>query len=78
MGNRGYPALNSDGKDDGVHVMVYRADDIERDPACKLTRGGMILIALLSGGDYDQVSVNYPCVLYDLITHIVGPILIGS
>ncbi|KAB5591761.1 hypothetical protein CTheo_4793 [Ceratobasidium theobromae] len=54
MGNRGYPALNSDGKDDGVHVMVYRADDIERDPACKLTRGGMILIALLSGGDYDQ------------------------
>ncbi|KAH7333717.1 hypothetical protein B0J17DRAFT_578612, partial [Rhizoctonia solani] len=53
-GNRGYPALNRDGKDDGVHVMVYRMDDIEKDPACKLTRGGMILIALLSGGDYDQ------------------------
>ncbi|CAE6442612.1 unnamed protein product [Rhizoctonia solani] len=53
-GNRGYPALNHDGKDDGVHVMVYRMDDIERDPACKLTRGGMILIGLLSGGDYDQ------------------------
>ncbi|CAE6390517.1 unnamed protein product [Rhizoctonia solani] len=53
-GNRGYPALNREGKDDGVHVMVYRMDDIERDPACKLTRGGMILIALLSGGDYDQ------------------------
>ncbi|CAE6472380.1 unnamed protein product [Rhizoctonia solani] len=53
-GNRGYPALNREGKDDGVHVMVYRMDDIEKDPACKLTRGGMILIALLSGGDYDQ------------------------
>ncbi|CCO36229.1 Flap endonuclease GEN homolog 1 [Rhizoctonia solani AG-1 IB] len=52
-GNRGYPALNRDGKDDGVHVMVYRMDDIESDPACKLTRGGMILIGLLSGGDYD-------------------------
>jgi Holliday junction resolvase YEN1 len=39
-----------------VHVMVYRMDDIESDPACKLTRGGMILIGLLSGGDYDQVS----------------------
>ncbi|KDN37084.1 hypothetical protein RSAG8_10359, partial [Rhizoctonia solani AG-8 WAC10335] len=53
-GNRGYPALNREGKDDGVHVMVYRMKDIEEDPACKLTRGGMILIALLSGGDYDQ------------------------
>ncbi|CAE6416976.1 unnamed protein product [Rhizoctonia solani] len=53
-GNRGYPALNREGKDDGVHVMVYRMDDIEKDPACRLTRGGMILIALLSGGDYDQ------------------------
>ncbi|CAE6456961.1 unnamed protein product [Rhizoctonia solani] len=53
-GNRGYPALNRDGKDDGVHVMVYRMEDIEKDPACKLTRGGMILIGLLSGGDYDQ------------------------
>ncbi|CAE6506169.1 unnamed protein product [Rhizoctonia solani] len=53
-GNRGYPALNRVGKDDGVHVMVYRMSDIEKDPACKLTRGGMILIALLSGGDYDE------------------------
>jgi Holliday junction resolvase YEN1 len=38
-----------------MHVMVYRAEDLEKDPACRLTRGGMILIGLLSGGDYDQV-----------------------
>ncbi|KAF8598071.1 hypothetical protein BDV93DRAFT_512787 [Ceratobasidium sp. AG-I] len=53
-GNRSNPVLNSQGKDDGMHVKVYRAADIEKDPACRLTRGGMILIGLLSGGDYDQ------------------------
>ncbi|KAG8682397.1 hypothetical protein FRC09_016802, partial [Ceratobasidium sp. 395] len=53
-GNRSNPVLNKEGKDDGMHVMVYRAEDIEKDPACRLTRGGMILIGLLSGGDYDS------------------------
>ncbi|KAG9080858.1 hypothetical protein FRC06_006063 [Ceratobasidium sp. 370] len=53
-GNRSNPVLNKHGKDDGMHVMVYRAADIEKDPACRLTRGGMILIGLLSGGDYDS------------------------
>ncbi|KAG8744779.1 hypothetical protein FRC10_009427 [Ceratobasidium sp. 414] len=53
-GNRSNPVLNKHGKDDGMHVMVYRAVDIEKDSACRLTRGGMILIGLLSGGDYDS------------------------
>ncbi|QRV85302.1 XPG i-region domain-containing protein [Ceratobasidium sp. AG-Ba] len=53
-GNRSNPVLNKQGKDDGMHVMVYRAEDIEKDPACRLTQGGMILIGLLSGGDYDS------------------------
>lgn len=45
-----------------MHVKVYRAADIEKDPACRLTRGGMILIGLLSGGDYDQVGVVFSAI----------------
>ncbi|KZO91641.1 hypothetical protein CALVIDRAFT_505443 [Calocera viscosa TUFC12733] len=40
-------------KDDGQHVIIYRANDIESHPDIGLKRGDLILIGLLSGGDYN-------------------------
>ncbi|KAF8209790.1 PIN domain-like protein [Mycena galopus ATCC 62051] len=41
-------------KDDRHNVMVYTAENIFVTPTVSLTRGGILLIALLSGGDYDK------------------------
>ncbi|RDB28015.1 Flap endonuclease GEN 1 [Hypsizygus marmoreus] len=35
------------------HVILYTADSIEYSNGVKLTRGGLLLFALLAGGDYD-------------------------
>lgn len=43
------------GKEDGQHVNIYKLKDIEAHPDIGLTQGGLVLIALLRGGDYDQV-----------------------
>ncbi|KAG2143416.1 uncharacterized protein EDB93DRAFT_586831 [Suillus bovinus] len=57
-GNRAHPVKNADGRDDGNHVVTYRAADIlSHDDIC-LSRGGCILIGLLSGGDYHQAGVQ--------------------
>lgn len=53
-GNRSNPVLNSAGKDDKNHSWVYKMEDIISHPDVGLTRGGLILIGLLSGGDYEQ------------------------
>ena len=53
-GNRANPILNSAGKDDKNHSRVFRIQDIANHPDIRLTRGGMILIGLMSGGDYQQ------------------------
>ncbi|KAI9059099.1 hypothetical protein FKP32DRAFT_1634581 [Trametes sanguinea] len=53
-GNKSNPALNANGKPSEHHANVYTADAIENHPEVRLKRGGMILIALLSGGDYDS------------------------
>lgn len=58
-GNKANPALNSEGKASKYHVMVYRAEDIRSHPEIGLTKGGMILIALLAGGDYDKASTHF-------------------
>jgi hypothetical protein len=55
-GNKVNPALNSDGKASKYHVMVYTAEAIRNHPRVMLTRGGLILFALLAGGDYANVS----------------------
>ncbi|KAI0319963.1 PIN domain-like protein, partial [Amylostereum chailletii] len=55
-GNKFHPLKNSDGRDDGNHSMVYRASAIEEQ--VNLTRGGMILIGLLSGGDYHPAGLQ--------------------
>jgi hypothetical protein len=57
-GNKANPALNSEGKVSKHHVMVYTAEAVRNHPAVALTRGGLILFALLAGGDYDAVGVN--------------------
>ncbi|TFK54033.1 PIN domain-like protein [Heliocybe sulcata] len=53
-GNRSKPALNKDGKESKHHVMIFKANDIQSNPNIGLTRGGLILFALLKGGDYDE------------------------
>jgi len=53
-GNRANPILNSAGKDDKNHTRLFRIQDITNHPDIRLTRGGMILIGLMSGGDYQQ------------------------
>ncbi|TFK37652.1 hypothetical protein BDQ12DRAFT_705822 [Crucibulum laeve] len=57
-GNRANPALNSAGKDDKNHTRVYRRSDITDHPDICLTRGGLILIGLMRGGDYHQAGVS--------------------
>ncbi|KAJ3512565.1 hypothetical protein NMY22_g15298 [Coprinellus aureogranulatus] len=51
-GNKSNPALNALGKDDKNHTLVFKFSDIKTHPEIGLTRGGLILIGLLSGGDY--------------------------
>ncbi|KAF7331782.1 hypothetical protein MKEN_00058200 [Mycena kentingensis (nom. inval.)] len=57
-GNRSNPVLNADGRDDNNHSRVFRMDDIETHPDISLTRADMILIGLLSGGDYDTSGMT--------------------
>ncbi|KAL1727018.1 hypothetical protein EV714DRAFT_218167 [Schizophyllum commune] len=53
--NRAKPVLNSEGRDDKQHTMVYRLTDITSQ--LELTRGGLILIGLMAGGDYEQAGL---------------------
>ena len=48
---------NTDGCVDGNHSMVYTSANILAHPSVQLTRGGLILIGLLSGGDYHQAGL---------------------
>ncbi|KAG2356911.1 hypothetical protein BDR07DRAFT_1421973 [Suillus spraguei] len=57
-GNRAHPVKNADGRDDGNHVVTYRAADILSHEDICLSQGGCILIGLLSGGDYHQAGVQ--------------------
>ncbi|PFH50014.1 hypothetical protein AMATHDRAFT_92044, partial [Amanita thiersii Skay4041] len=56
-GNRANPILNSQGRDDKNHTRLYRASLVQSHPSVRLTRGGLILIGLLSGGDYAQAGL---------------------
>ncbi|KAH9009404.1 PIN domain-like protein [Lactarius hengduanensis] len=51
-GNSKHTTKNADGRVDGNHSMVYTSAEILAHPSIQLTRGGLILIGLLSGGDY--------------------------
>ncbi|KXN86679.1 hypothetical protein AN958_09763 [Leucoagaricus sp. SymC.cos] len=52
-GNKANPVLNSEGRDDRNHTRVFRFQDLHDHPDIKLTRGGLILIGIMSGGDYE-------------------------
>ena len=54
-GNKNDPATDASGKKCDQHTMVYTSDRISSHPHVGLTRGGMILVVMLSGGDYDEV-----------------------
>ena len=56
-GNRANPILNNQGRDDKNHTRLYRALKIRAHSSISLTRGGLILIGLLSGGDYAQAGL---------------------
>lgn len=51
-------AQMSAGNDDGEHVATYRASDVTAKVG--LTRGGLVLIALMAGGDYSNVRPTIP------------------
>ncbi|OJT11123.1 Flap endonuclease GEN -like protein [Trametes pubescens] len=53
-GNKAHPALNLNGKPCDQHATVYTAQAFRDHPEVRLTRAGLILTALLSGGDYDS------------------------
>ncbi|CDO75460.1 hypothetical protein BN946_scf184823.g14 [Trametes cinnabarina] len=55
---RNHSLKNSAGKDDGNHAMVYTAEDILQHEEIRLTQGGLILIGILRGGDYDQAGLD--------------------
>ncbi|KAJ3562539.1 hypothetical protein NP233_g9507 [Leucocoprinus birnbaumii] len=51
-GNRAHPALNAEGRDDKNHTHVFQSNNLQAHPDIQLSRGGLILISLMSGGDY--------------------------
>ena len=54
-GNKADPPKNVNGKTSLHHTRVYTAEEIQRHPDVRLTRGGLVLFALMSGGDCDDV-----------------------
>ncbi|KAF9784713.1 hypothetical protein BJ322DRAFT_864126 [Thelephora terrestris] len=56
-GNRPHATSGSSSKDDGNHAVIFRASEFSK-PEIDLTHGGLILIALLSGGDYHQAGLS--------------------
>ncbi|KAN0134508.1 hypothetical protein V8E53_007654, partial [Lactarius tabidus] len=59
LGNLKHATKNADGRVDGNHSTVYTLADILVHPSVQLTRGGLILIILLSGGDYHQAGLPH-------------------
>lgn len=53
-GNNGHPVSNTAGKSDDEHTFIYTSSAISQHPEIALTQDGLILIALLRGGDYDS------------------------
>ena len=56
-GNNKHATKNADGCVDGNHSTLYTSANILAHPSVQLTRGGLILIGLLSGGDYHQAGL---------------------
>ena len=56
-GNSKHATKNADGRVDGNHSTIYTSAEILAHPSVQLTRGGVILIGLLSGGDYHPAGL---------------------
>ncbi len=54
-GNKANPATDANGKPCEHHANVYTAEELARHPDVKLTRGGLVVFALVAGGDYGKV-----------------------
>ncbi|KAF8257778.1 PIN domain-like protein [Lactarius quietus] len=67
-GNSKHTTKNVDGHIDGNHSIVYTSADILAHPSTQLTQGGLILIALLSGGDCHPAGLLHcgPCIAHGL------------
>ncbi|KAF8257358.1 PIN domain-like protein, partial [Lactarius quietus] len=79
-GNSKHATKNADGRVDGNHSMVYTLADILAHPSVKLTRGGLILIGLLSGGDYHQAGLPHcgPVIAHGLAKCGLGDELLNA
>ncbi|KAH7888362.1 hypothetical protein F5I97DRAFT_1965320 [Phlebopus sp. FC_14] len=53
-GNKTNPALNAAGKTSNHHVMIYTAEAIRKHPDVQMSRGGLVLFALLLKSDYAE------------------------
>lgn len=60
-GNKNNPAQDSEGNNSEHHVRIFEADAIESHRNIQMTRGRMIMFALISGGDYDNGKVRSYC-----------------
>jgi Holliday junction resolvase YEN1 len=57
-GNKSHHNVNALGKRDGLHTTIYRDEDIFEHPSIQLCQGGLILFALLGGGDYHTAELK--------------------
>jgi Holliday junction resolvase YEN1 len=57
-GNKSNPAVDASGKASKHHVMMYTMDAIQSHPEVGVSRGGLVLFALLCGGDYHKVRYS--------------------
>ncbi|KAI0692538.1 hypothetical protein C8T65DRAFT_762091, partial [Cerioporus squamosus] len=54
-GNKANPATDANGKPSKYHANVYTAEELACHPEVRLTRGGLVMFALVAGGDYGKV-----------------------
>lgn len=54
-GNKSNPALNTAGEKSDFHAMIYKAEIFSSHSDIKLSTAGLILFALVAGGDYNGV-----------------------
>jgi hypothetical protein len=54
-------------KTNGKNVTIYSPEDLFITPSIGLTRGGILLIALLAGGDYHIVCILFQVVFLQLM-----------
>ena len=63
--------LSFDIKKDGDTVTFFTETAIQTRQEVQLTQGGMLLIALLGGGDYNTVCVCLNAILHNLLLHYI-------